>query len=74
MSRKPLPLEAEVHVEVDPASGTTIRRTVYKRGMLQTEVVQYENLFVAIAAIAKKDPRKNFEALLKRARAVLRDA
>jgi hypothetical protein len=73
MSKKPS-LEPEDHVEIDQASGTTIRTTVYKRGLLQTETSRYDNAFVSLSALAKKDPRKDFEDLLARARAILREA
>lgn len=74
MSRKKLPLERKDHVETDPASGTPVYRTVYRRGLLRTESIQYENLSAGLLALSKKEMRKKFEDLRLRARAVLRTA
>ncbi|KLK90538.1 hypothetical protein AA309_25365 [Microvirga vignae] len=74
MPRKKLPLERKDYVETDPASGTTIRRTVYQRGLLRTEAIQYEDPSVDLLALSKKEMRKKFEDLRMRAQAVLREA
>jgi hypothetical protein len=74
MSRKKLPLERKDYVETDPVSGTTIRRTVYQRGFLQTESVQYESSSVGLLSLSKRAMRKRFEELRMRARVVLREA
>jgi hypothetical protein len=74
MSKKPLPLERKDSVETDPEFGTTIHRTVYQRGLLKRESITYDDIGVGLSALAKEDPRKKFEDLLVRARAVLRKA
>ncbi|GEO19223.1 hypothetical protein MAE02_69190 [Microvirga aerophila] len=73
MSKKPLPLERKDSVEADQASGATVRRTVYTRGLLKSETNQYDNLFAGLAAAKTMDPRRKFEDLLVRARAILRE-
>jgi hypothetical protein len=73
MSRKRLPLERKDFVETDPASGTTIQRTVYERGLVRSEAVKYESASVGLLELSK-DVRQNFEGLRMRARAVLREA
>jgi hypothetical protein len=73
MSQKKLPLEREDFDETDPATGTAIRRTVYQRGLLRSEAVNYEDESVGLLALSN-GVQKNFEDLRVRARAVLRDA
>jgi hypothetical protein len=74
MSRKLLPLEHEEYVETDPEFGTTIRRTVFKRGIIEAEAIEYDDVFVGLSALAREDMGENFKGLLMRARSVLHNA
>jgi hypothetical protein len=74
MPSRKSPLECKDHVEIDPASGTTIHRTTYERGLLHSEDIKYEDFSAGLLAIENRDPRKKFNELRSRARAVLREA
>jgi hypothetical protein len=74
MPRKKPPLERKEHVQIGPTSGTPIHRTVYERGLLQSEDIKYEDFSAGLLAIENRDPRKKLEELRSRARTVLRGA
>lgn len=75
MTKKQLPLEhMGDNIEPDPVTGTMVRRTVWRRGLLKREEWQYQDIHASFSALADQDVRGAYEDLLDRARDVLRSS